>query len=107
MPYPVDLSAFAVWKFKTVEGILDGFSSCDMFTTKFSKGRDRYIIEYTPSEGTFEIRCLNDELRFPVTGPLRSLPDALRDMGVYVRRHEIEMHSNALIPFGGREPWLA
>lgn len=92
---------FALWKFKTIEGILKNVSSFDFTSTAITKGFETYKIHYDLATCTCMIEdsiALEDK---HITCSFKDLPAKLQEMGLYERRPESGCNANALIPFTG------
>lgn len=95
----MDTSAFALWKFKTIEGVIVGAKSGDVCTTHFDNGLVRGDITYNPTTEKM-MMMVNGE-----TTPLFvcSFSDAVPTMTkhkLYTERPELERHSSSYIKYG-------
>lgn len=92
---------FALWKFKTIEGILKNCHPADFLTTVFTKGFETYTVRYDLRTNTCVIEDpikLDDQ---HTQCSFKDLPKKLAEMGLYEKKNPEECHSNALIPFVG------
>jgi hypothetical protein len=88
---------FALWKFKTIEGILQGWCPGDFTRSKYERdGKLRATIEYDPKQETAAVSVDGSS---PVQVPFRGLVGKLKELGLYVQRDRKFCHENALIPF--------
>lgn len=94
-------SVFALWKFKTIEGILKYCRPIDFLSTIFTKDLETYIIHYKPQTCTCEIE--NGVMTFEPreTCTFQELPDKLKKMGLYELKNPADCHAYALTPFQG------
>ena len=83
---------FALWKFKTIEGLIycNGY---DFFTTKIVKGSSTFYIKYDlkTEEATIE---KVDDLFLPITVPFPKLRSELEKLGIWQLRNEV--HSSVI-----------
>lgn len=93
---------FALWKFKTTEGVLENFSPGDFTTTNFTKGFEMYTIKYDLAHCTCTISNLAKLDADIITVPFSELVNKLKEMGVYKERPASTRHSSSYIPYTGR-----
>lgn len=79
----MDLSSFALWKFKTVEGILRNVRSGDVTTTHYDDGRVKATIKYDLNTHEATI-AFDDAFKLPVTCSFSKLADMLKSLNMYV-----------------------
>jgi hypothetical protein len=87
----MEISSFAIWKFRYVEGFLQGFHAFDMETSKYV---DPFTfattwIRYNFKAETAEIER-PDGTKIEVS--FSGLVQKLKDLGMYVERGEHERH---------------
>lgn len=86
------VDAFAIWKFKNIEGLIE-CNGYDFQTTKIKKGLETYFIKYDlrTEEATIE---KVDDLFLPITVPFSKLREELVKLGLWKARTEV--HSSVL-----------
>jgi len=76
-------SDFALWKFKNIEGVLDGFFSSEFNITKFFKNTEQHSIVYNLNTETCEIKINGQN---PIKVSFDGLVDKLKELGYYEER---------------------
>ena len=88
---------FALWKFKTIEGLIYS-NGYDFTTTKIEKGFEIYLISYDIATEIATIKNTSNPYFLPVEVSFKELPKTLKDMGLWIPRKENEIHSSAKVP---------
>ena len=91
------LDSFILWKFKRLEGRLNGFRSSDMYLTKIDHGLEQYELSYDIKTNTAKLTDAFDghtmfECSFKELGP------HLDKLGLLVERDMSERHSSSAVP---------
>ena len=97
----METCAFALWKFKTVEGILQYWRSSEFDLSKYElDGEVRATIKYNRRSETATVRTMGKWFGDrSVTVPFKDLVAKLKELGLYVLRDRNACHESALIPF--------
>ena len=82
---------FALWKFKTIEGLIycNGY---DFFTTKIVKGSSTFYIKYDLKTEEATISNPDDTFMIEHICPFNKLQDELKNMGLWKERPKEEQH---------------
>lgn len=81
------VDAFAIWKFKTIEGLIE-CNGYDFQTTKIKKGSDTYFVRYDLKTEEATIDKV-DDLFLPITVPFPKLRSELEKLGIWQLRNEV------------------
>ena len=93
----MNIDVFALWKFKTIEGILKNFYSYDFLVTKYDDGKQKFFIHYDIKAEKATIK--SDSIFFMEKScTFTELPGVLKEMGVYVQDDPKNCHSSAFVP---------
>lgn len=87
----MELSLFAIWKFRNIEGFLQGFRAFDVETSKYTDPFSLEVswIRYNFKEETASI----ERLAMPtMVVKFSGLVQKLKELGMYVERPETERH---------------
>ena len=87
----MDISAFAVWKFRYVEGFLEGMQPFDVETTKYLDPNTIEVtwLRYDYKKETVTIEAVD---RQSLTCKFSELTQTLKDLNMYRERPENDRH---------------
>lgn len=91
---------FALWKFKTIEGVLENVTSCDFTSTRIQRGFEVYMITYDLKTSTCKIDNVSKLETQPFTCTFKELVNKLKELGIYHERTTMR-HSSSYIPYTG------
>lgn len=92
----MDISAFAVWKFKVIDGSLKGFRASDLDSSRY-EGARRATVTYDYRNCLMTVRF--DDGVPGVTCHLRDAETELRKLGIYEIRPDSERHRLSKLPY--------
>lgn len=91
------LDSFILWKFKRLEGRLNGFRSSDMYLTKIDHGLEQYELSYDIKTNTAKLTdAFDGHTMFECS--FKELEPHLDKLGLLVERDMSERHSSSEVP---------
>lgn len=86
----MDITSFAIWKFRYVEGFLNGMNAFDVTTTKYVDPRNLDVvwIKYDYQKETAKVQSST----YCVECKFSELSDKLKDLGIYHERSITDRH---------------
>lgn len=96
----VKLDNFVLWKFKTVEGVLCGARSMEVFSTGLKYNGNCCRIDYDIKNNTATLVDILDGGREVFKCKFRDIVDCLKRVDLYHERQD-DRHESSRIPFAG------
>lgn len=93
----MDSCAFAMWKFKTIEGVMEGVQSGDVCSTHFDNGRVKAEFTYSPSAERMVV-LVKGETTPLIECSFRDAVNELKKHKLYVERTK-NRHGNSYLPY--------